>query len=241
MPRSILTVLRLSCIACVAITSANATAQTVSQVYGDALTKQTQTVFIRADMNYTTYQSKAAGSNTSATTSSYAIGGYVGEKRALGFFMTSDDQDVKFELSNGRITNSWNDIHMQARFGWFYPQVVVSMHEMTVDRDGTRVLDSYGNGIGGGLGLFLPVTNSMVVHADGYIVKNSKNRNNTANDVEIGDRVDVDIGASVDVIQHYIDFLIGYKVRTFKLIIDDQTYNEQQSAPYIGIQLGAYF
>lgn len=216
-------------------------AQTVSQVYGDSLTKQTQTVFVRADANFTTYESKAAGSNTTATTTSYAIGGYAGEKRALGVFASSNQQDITFGLNNNRVQNTWRDLHMQARFGWIYPQVVVAMNEMAIDKDGARIADLYGSGIGGGAGIYVPVIEAMVVHADGYVVNSNRARNTTANTVDVGQRLEVDLGASVDVIKNYVDFLIGYKVRRFDVTVDGESFEEQQSAPYAGLQLGAYF
>ena len=113
--------------ACVAT---QASAQTVSQVYGDTLTRQTQTVFVRGDANFTTYQSEAADSNTTATTSTVTVGGFAGEKRTLGVYMSSNDQTIPFDLNKSSVKNAWRDLRMQARFGWFYPSVAVSMIEI---------------------------------------------------------------------------------------------------------------
>jgi len=64
---------------------------------------------------------------------------------------------------------------------------------------------------------------------------------NTNKEVELGQRTEGEVGASIDIIDEYVDFVVGYKVRQFNLKIDGEDFQEKQSAPYAGVQVGAYF
>lgn len=224
-----------------AVSCGDAYGQTLSQTYGDPLTKQTQTLFVRADANYTTYQSGAVNSNASATTTTFTAGAYAGESRRLGVFLTANDQRIPFELNNSEATNAWRDLYFQARFGWFYPSVILSQSEMTIDRGNETILDCYGNGAGGGLGFFMPVNTFIVVYGEGQSVVTQHVRDHADRKVEVGARNEGEAGASIDVIHGFVDFILGYKYRSYSVKLEDVAYNEVQTAPFAGMRLGVYF
>jgi len=159
----------------------------------------------------------------------------------LGVYLSANDQTIPFALNNSLVKNSWRDLRMQARFGWFYPSLAVSMSETKVHRDTTEIADLYGTGYGGGLGFYAPLTATLILHADSLVIKPQTNRDSSGNSAETGTRTEADFGASFSAIPLYLDLLCGYKYRQFSLSSNDEEFIETQSAPYVGIQIGAYF
>jgi len=237
--------------------SAEALSVTLSQVYGSNLTKQTQTLSVSAEAGWTTYSSEAAGSNATGPSMTYSIAGYAGESRVLGIEFTSTNVEMPFELNKSRVTTRQQDLKMVARWQWFYPHIVVSQSDNRVsldevsssEADGIRlkqrseetVCDYFGNSIGGGLGVYAPITDSIVVHADASVMRGTSASDRNGKKVEEGMRQDVEIGTNVDLTDNMLDLVMGYKLRNFEVEVEGESFKESQSTPYAGLQLGVYF
>jgi hypothetical protein len=216
-------------------------AQTTSQVYGDTLTRQTQTFFVTAEADWTTHNSQAVESNTSAATSSVSVGGYSGESRVLGVFFNSINQDLNFALNESSIRNNWNDLRLEARLGFIYPSVGVSMNQSKMVKAGETLTNFYGTGPNAGLGTKIPMTKTIMVEAEAFVSSTTAAHDKDGKDIEVGLRKEADIHATVDVTAQLVDFIIGYRAREYGVKVDDKEYKEVQSAPFAGLRLGMYF
>jgi hypothetical protein len=217
-----------------------ATAQTRSQITGNTLTRQTQTAFIEADIGQQTFESEAVESNATSTVTRIRIGGYAGENRRLGVIASATDSETPFELNDSKVRTAWREVAMQFRFGYVNPSIIAANTEMRL-KNGTDSLDIYGTGIGGGLSINIPLTQWIVLNAAATSVQPTKSHDRNGHDVKLGRRDEVDLGASLDLVEKYVDVLVGYRYRQYDLEIAEETFKETQSAPYAGLRLGFYF
>jgi hypothetical protein len=225
-----------------------AQAGSVSQVYGSTLTKQTQTAFIRAESGWTTYNSETANSNATVPTTAAAIGVFAGESRRLGLMFRHADYSIPFALNNSEARTKYYDLKMQARFGFFYPSISVSQMELSVkspiDESDTTlqsVANMFGNAYGGGLGVYIPLTTQIVIHADFSRLKGTNVSDKDGKQVQITGRQDLEIAATADIIKNLLDLSVGYQQKRYDLEIDNVGYRETLSTPFAAMQLGLYF
>lgn len=221
--------------------SSIANAQTVSQVYGSALTRQTQTVFARGEAGWTTYDSEAAESTATAGTSTYTVGGYAGEDRLLGIMFSSTDHRIPFKLNDSEANNSFRDLRVQGRLGWIYPSFVASQTEMKVTRGDEVVTDFYGNYVGGGVGLYVPLWRKLVVHGDAMVMNATQVTDKNQREIKLGSRQEGEVAASVDLTDQLLDLVVGYRLKKFSVEVDGESYDESMSSPFAGLQFGFYF
>jgi hypothetical protein len=221
--------------------SFGASAQTRSQVYGNALTQQAQTVYARADVGMTTFESDAAGSKETQTSNAYTVGGWAGESRVVGVSFSSSDNTVPFSLNNSSLHAGFRDVRMVARFGWIMPSVGVSLNEVDVKRDGVETVGVYGTGLNAGLAVAVPLHARLVVQAEGFTSQNTKLYDKLNNGTKLGDRNEADAHLSFDVTERFIDLLVGYKLRQYEIQTSTENLTESSQGAYAGLRLGLYF
>ncbi len=215
--------------------------QTRSQVYGPPLAQEAQTVYVRADVGMTTYESQAANSKETLTSTSTMIGGWAGEERLVGVSITSTEATVPFELNDSSMHTAFRDVRMMARFGWLIPSIGVSLTEIGVDQGQEQTIGIYSTGASAGLGVQVPVAPFMIVEGDAMAVKSTKVYDKLGNDTKLGQRIDANVDAVFDVTDRLVDFLVGYKVREYDIETAGKQYNEKAQGVYAGLRFGLYF
>lgn len=218
-----------------------ADAQTRSQVYGRPLEQQAQTVYARADLGMTTYESQAAGSKETATTASYHVGGWAGESRQVGVDVSSTEANVPFALNGADSHLGFRDVRLMARFGWVIPSVGASLTEMDVKENGVKQTGVLASGPNVGLAVSVPMTHAIVVTADAMVAPVSKSLDKLKGDAKLGARSEADINAAVDVTDRAVDFLVGYRIRRYTLEDQRGSFDEESQGAYAGLRLGLYF
>lgn len=218
-----------------------ATAQTRSQVYGDALTQQAQTVYVRGDVGMTTYESDAAGSKETQTSTTGILGGWAGEGRVVGAQITTSEADVGFELNKTDMHTAFRDIKLMGRLGWLIPSVGVSLSEINVSQDGVDSVAIYSTGASAGLTLQVPVAPFLVVEGGGQVIKSTDVYDKLDAGTKLGDRVEGNLEASFDVTDRLVDLIVGYKVRQYNIEVGEETKQEKSQGAYAGLRLGLYF
>lgn len=224
------------------ILSQQGLAQTLSQVYGSELDRQTMTASLQGDVGMMAVESDTAGSKESAQMQTVTAGIFAGEGRKLGLTFRSSENRIPFALNRATMTTNWRDIKLQGRLGSFYPNVAASVSEIAVDQNEAEFVDIYGTSIGAGFGVFVPLWGRAVAFFDGtnYITPNATDRQ--GHDVEVGPRLEADAGASIDITERMLDLMMGYRYRSFSLKVDDgETNREVQQGAYIGVRTGVYF
>lgn len=215
--------------------------QTRSQVYGDDLTKQSQTFYMRGDVQATTHKSEVAASKDTSETNYLTVGAWSGEGRIIGIEFTAADVDAKFQSEGYRAQNSFRDVRLMTRLGWLIPSVGASLSELEIKNGDERAVSIYGTGISAGLKVAVPVTMALVVHAEGSMSQPTKSYDKLGQGAEMTSRTDGDIGASYDLTERMVDILFGYKVRSFGIETPDRKFSEGMSGAYAGLRLGVYF
>ena len=154
--------------------SGNADAQTRSRVYGDQLTKQSQTLYIEGDVQATTYESEEASSKETNENSFLKVGVWTGEERSVGFEMASNEVKTKFGLNGNTVNSAFRDIRLSTRLGWLLPSVGASLTEVDVSTPETEKIGIFATGIYAGLRIAVPITLEMVVHGEGMVSSPTK-------------------------------------------------------------------
>jgi hypothetical protein len=221
--------------------ASGAFAQTRSQVYGSSLTKQTMTAYIQDDFAMNTYESEAAGSKEVHGSNTWSIGTYAGEGRDLGICFRSAENTVPFTLNNSYLRANFRDTMMQWRLGWVYPTIAGGLSELKSTSTDSGNFDLYGTSLGAGVGVNVPLFAKAVFYANGMVFETPKAWDKSGQSVTLGQRVEKDIGASIDLTEDIIDFVVGYRTRDYKIRVEQDSYQETTLGAYAGIRLGLYF
>ena len=232
--------LHLSILTMAVMTSA-ASGQTRSQVYGGTLTQQTQTAFFAADVGFQTYESESVESKDTSPAYNYRVGGFAGEDRVLGVFANIADSTTPFELNESRIRTAWRDLAIQYRLGFLYPTVYATSSELTLTAEGVEDIHIFGTGFGAGLAVQVPITKQIIVQADAKSINTASAHDRYGAEVDVGRRDEAELSASVDLVERYVDLIVGYRYRNYDLTIEDTKSVETQTTPFGGLRLGLYF
>lgn len=219
-----------------------ALAQTRSQVYGNDLTQQSQTVYAQAEVGITTYESQAAGSKETKSAATTVVGGWFGEDRVAGASVTNAESTVPFSLNDAKMHTAFTDVRAIVRLGWIMPSIGVSLSEAQVTTpDSSEKMGAYATGANAGLAVAIPLNKTMVVYGDGMAVKNMRNFSQLSTTAEMGTRKEMNAGVSFDVTDRMLDLLVGYRARQYELKTADKTFEERNQGAYAGLRLGLYF
>ena len=216
-------------------------AQTRSQVYGDDLTKQAQTLYVSAVTGMTTFESEAAGSKETQSTNGYEIGGWFGEARLVGLKVASHTDSVPYALNNSESRQKFTDVRMAARLWWFTPSVGVSVSEVDIQQTGAKTVGLFGTGINAGLGVNVAVYKGVVVNADVMTVRSNNVYDKLSKQSELGQRNEADSHLAFDLTDRIIDLIVGYRKQDYTIATEDKTYAESSQGAYAGLRLGVYF
>ncbi|SME93785.1 hypothetical protein [Pseudobacteriovorax antillogorgiicola] len=200
----------------------------------------TPTLAILTSFSLSTYKSELVASNDTGTGFSYGIGGYAGEDGTLGFFLKIDSASTSFALNSSSNAVTWQDTLIRYRWSYFYLGPIFSMMDYKVNQEGTELLDLKSSGIGGNLGMMVPLGNTGAIFLDLSSVTMSSTVNKLATEANIGSRTDFDLGASIDVTRSLVDFTFGYRQQQYT-VSTDSTYTETYLATYLGLNFSFNF
>lgn len=198
------------------------------------------TFFFDLTFGFSTYHSKLVNTNDRNTHYTYTFGGTAGLEYQYVFLLKTDANTTAFELNGSEISTQWRDSIFRYRTGWFYLGLVVSQVEMLVSSSGTDIVNGFGQGFGGNFGLQLPVGKSGILYLDLLSASISSTKDVLSETTTFGSRTDIDIGGAIDLTKRAIDFLVGYRLRTFT-VTTDASYLESIWTTYVGFRFAAFF
>lgn len=190
------------------------------------------------DLNYgfTTTKSKLVASNDSGTTLGYGIGGYAGSSKNIEFNLGFETDTTPFLLNGSKVVYDWQDTKIRYHLGSFYAGVVFSRLNWAVNNAGVDTVDAAGSGYGGSAGFLTSVGRGGILRIDVTTVSIAAMKNALATEVSVPSRLDIDIGAAVDLWSKWLDFTFGYRMRTLSLKTD-QAYSDTETSTYLGLRL----
>ena len=213
----------------------------VSSVYGDALQRQTMTFALRGDAEMRSYSSQAADSKESKVASTLTLSMWTGESRNLGMSASSTVNTVPFSLNGAETKHDFREIRLTGRLGPFYASAIGAISEIAVNKAEGKFCDISGMGVGGGAGFAMPLHANILAYGDASAIQTSGAYDRVGHKAAMGPRIDGEVGAAVDVTPQLLDVIVGYKLRTFSMKIDDTEYKEGSQGAFAGLRLGAYF
>lgn len=223
--------------------------------------------FINVGGGHTVYKSEMVQSNDTSTTTNYGFGVYGGSKREVGMMVQREQGTYAFALNGSTITSMTQDVHLRYRYGPVYLGAVLNTSQLEVsappdldnndfldqDTDAEEYMKVLNTGAGGNMGANIPVAKSAFVYFDISSVTTSLVRQSyiesaetTANgftekEISIGPRLDIDLGGSIALTKNWLDMKVGFKQRSFAVTVDSDTFKEQTTSTYVGLQAGWSF
>lgn len=200
----------------------------------------TPDLYVDTQFAMTSHQSKLVASNDRGTFLSYGAGTYAGRESSLEFFMLRQSETSRFTLNQSSIQTTWQDTSIRYHFGYFYLAGIFTQVESKVTNQGTELIDAAGSGMGAGCGMRIEVGRGGSLHLDLAGVSVSSMKNAIEGEVSIPQRVDADIGGSLDLTSKLLDLTFGYRLRlnSFKT---DAVYADSSYQTYVGLRFSFYF
>lgn len=221
--------------------SQKALSQTRSQVYGDKLTKQAQTFYVRASTGMTSFESQTADSKETRNTMGYELGGWLGEHRVVGIRVASRQDTIPFELNSSRSEQNFTDVRVAGRLGFLTPSIGMSTSEVNIDTKDAPKVGVIATGLNAGLGAHLVIHDSIVANVDVMVVRSNRVYDKLSQDSRLGDRQEADGNIAFDLTDRMVDLIVGYNLRRFQINTPEKSYMEQAQGAYAGLRLGLYF
>lgn len=229
----------------------------LAQRSGSPMLRQVMTSYMQYDISSSTYESDAAASKDTAESSTFTFGTHAGFERLVGIQLRSNRSDVKFALNGSKMVSHWRDLALGYRLGWFEPALYAGLSEIQIERANAEYVDIYRASLGAGLSFSVPLWEKLLVYSDVRFFEKPELPRFAAIELNsqdavpegtprklvatLGSRSEADIGASVDIVREYIDFVVGYRVKSYTLVIEEEEQSEYQAGLYAGFKLGAYF
>lgn len=228
----------------------------LAQNSGSDSLRQTMTTSIQYDIGSNTYESDTASSKESSQGDTFTFSTAAGQNRLVGISIRSARNNVNFALNDSKMTTRWQDLMISYRMGWFTPAVGAALSEVQIETDSGDYVDIYRASLGAGLGMRVPLWHHLVVYGDFRFFEkpptpkfasltNSSDAvpDGTARklDATLDSRNEFDIGTSVDISRDFLDFVVGYRVKSYDLIVEGVKNSEYQAGIYAGFKIGAYF
>jgi len=190
------------------------------------------------DLNYglTTSKSKAVASNDTGSSLGYSLGGFAGSSKDIEFNLGFETDTTSYLLNSSKIVYDWQDTKLRYHLGSFYAGVVFSRLNWTVNNAGIDIVDAAGSGYGASAGYLTSVGKGGILRIDVTTVNIAAMKNAIATEVSVPSRLDIDIGAAVDIWGKWLDFTFGYRMRTLS-VKTDSTYADSETSTYIGLRM----
>ena len=187
-----------------------------------------------------TSKSQVVASNDTGTGFTYGLGGYAGQNRSFGFLYRHDESSTTFELNDSSGKIIWQDTVIRYRFAFVSLGIVFSHLGAKINREGTDIMDISGEGMGGVLAFAVPIGRVGTFHLEVLTVSLSSPRNHLDQELSLGSRFDTSLSASFDLTQELLDFIVGYKQRSWQVNADIAA-TEEYLSTFLGFRLAANF
>jgi hypothetical protein len=189
---------------------------------------------------FTTSKSKLVASNDTGTALRYGLGGYAGNNSNLAFLLHFDRDATNFQLNSSKVDMNWQDTRVRYHLGYFYLGALFTRLEMKANSAGTDIIDAAGSGMGLNTGLVFGVGKGGSVYLDLMSATLPSMKNAIDQSIAIKQRLDIDIGASIDLTSKLLDLTFGYKIRNVT-VETDASYAESLYTTYAGLRMSLYF
>ncbi len=190
------------------------------------------------DLTYglTTMKSKLVESNDTGTSLNYSLGGFAGSDQQIEYNIGFEQDAATFQLNDSKIAYDWQDTKLRYHLGMFYAGLVFTRLNMETTRAGEDIIDAAGSGYGGTLGFLTNIGKRGMFRIDVTSVSLPKLKNVIDSEAAVPSRLDIDIGASIDLFGKWSNFNFGYRMRTISIKADVSA-SDTESSTYVGFRI----
>ena len=210
------------------------------QVYAQGRGGPQADFLVDAQFAFTSSKSKLVGSNDTGTALRYGLGAYAGSNSNLAFLLHFDRDVTNFQLNDSQVDMNWQDTRVRYHMSYFYLGAVLSRLEMKAERETVEIVDAAGSGMGFNAGTMFTVGRNGSIAFDILSVSVPNMKNSVDQTLAIKSRLDIDIGASIDLTSKLLDMTFGYKTRNLT-IVTDTSYQDILTSTYVGLRMSLYF
>ncbi len=200
----------------------------------------TPDLYVDTQFALTNHLSKLVASHDQGTFLSYGAGTFAGSESNLEFFMSRQSESSRFALNQSSIETTWQDTAIRYHFGYFYAAGIFTQVASRVNSQGTELIDAAGSGMGAGLGMRMAVGRGGSFHLDLAGVSVSSMKNALDGEVSMPQRIDADLGGSLDLTSRMLDLVFGYRLRLTS-IKTDAVYADSSYQTYVGLRFSFFF
>jgi hypothetical protein len=207
----------------------------------DEFADESKTLYMFGDYGLGTYKSLLVASNDTMGVVTYGFGANAGQNKNFGVEYRVENQTVAFALNQSSISTSWTSTIFKYRLWAIELGPVFGKASVKANREGADILDVVSSGYGGYFGLVMPIGKSSLLYLNGMSVANSDTVDRESRVITMGSRTDIEIGSRIGITKRACDFTIGYRRRSNSITESGTSYNELQTATFIGIHVGTDF
>lgn len=200
-------------------------------------------VFLELGIGLTTYKSLVVESNDTANSQGYRLGINGGQEKNLSMFVNNESTSTNFIYAGSeeksQIDTTFFDTVLRYYWGPFYFGAIFSQSSIVTLKQDVELTNATGSGMGGNLGLEFYINRNTLLFIDllsvntGDVIDSIQELETTT--VSIGSRTEFFLGGSIRVLKDHFTLIIGYKYRSFSLTVGSDSYNELQTATWIGL------
>jgi hypothetical protein len=208
---------------------------------GNDFADRSSTAYLFFDYGLATYKSKLMDSNDTLGAATYGFGLNAGTDRNLGVEYRVETGTVAFETSQSSLATSWYSTIFKYRIWAFELGPVLGGVKMTGNRGGSEIFDIVGSGYGGYFGILMPIGSQNLAYLNAMSVATAAPLDSQARTITMGSRLDLELGTKIKVTRKAVDFVVGYRRRTFSITESGNPYSEAQTSTFIGFNIGKTF
>jgi hypothetical protein len=208
---------------------------------GSDFSDRTNTAFLFFDYGLATYKSKLMDSNDTLGTVTYGFGLNAGVNRNFGVEYRVESGTVAFETSQSSLATSWYSTIFKYRIWAFELGPVLGGVKMKGSRENAEILDIAGSGYGGYFGILVPIGSQNLAYLNTMSVATSTPLDTQARTITMGSRLDLELGTKIKVTRKAVDFVVGYRRRTYSITEGGSPFSELQTATFVGFNFGKTF
>lgn len=213
----------------------------VGSANADEMADRADTAYVFADYGLGTYKSLLVESNDTMGITTYGFGANAGQDRNLGFQYRQEKASVSFAVNKSTLASTWTSMIFKYRVWMMELGVVLGGVKMKAEREGAEILDIVGDGYGGYFGMLIPMSRDNLAFVNVMSVSTADPVDKKEREIALGSRLDIEVGGRFALSRKYLNLDVGYRRRANAVTESGVSYNELQTATFLGFSLGHTF
>lgn len=212
-----------------------------SSAHADEFYDLARTVYLFTDYGLGTYKSELMTSNDTNGVVTYGVGTAAGQLMPLGVEHRVETTTTTFALESSTLQLKWDSTIIKYRLWAFELGAVVGSVTAKGNRAGTDIFECSGSGYGGYFGIQIPIGKHSSMDLKAMQVSTAETIDKEQRVVAFGPRLDIELSSRIALTKRSLDAAIGYRRRTNTITEGGVTYNELQTATFVGFVTGFDF